>query len=108
MNHRMKPPYDGEAHKVKILPESFLESILDQQEIGVNSCHHQGIQKLAPALEAAALGPDGLIEAVEMPGKRFVAAVQWHPEFSFRKSEESRKILAKFVEACCGNAGKTL
>ena len=30
----MKPPYDGEAHKVRILPESFLESTSNQQEIG--------------------------------------------------------------------------
>lgn len=108
VSHRMKPPYDGEAHKVTILPDSFLEKILHQKEMGVNSCHHQGIRKLAPVLKAAAVGPDGLIEAAEMPGKRFAAAVQWHPEFSFRKSEESRRILAKFVEACCGNAGKCL
>ena len=100
MNHRMKPPYDGEAHKVRILPESFLESILDQQEIGVNSCHHQGIQKLAPVLEAAAVGPDGLIEAVEMPGKRFVAAVQWHPEFMGAGDTDAANIFEGFIKGC--------
>ena len=40
VSHRMKPPYDGEAHKVTILPDSFLEKILHQKEMGVNSCHH--------------------------------------------------------------------
>ena len=39
-----------------------------------------------------AVSEDGLTEAVCLPDKRFVWAVQWHPEFSFRVNEDSRKI----------------
>ena len=44
---------------------------------------------------------DGILltEAVYMPGKRFLWAVQWHPEFSYKTDENSRKILRAFVEA---------
>ena len=28
----------------------------------------------------SALGDDGVIEGIEMPGRRFVLGVQWHPE----------------------------
>ena len=42
---------------------------------------------------------DGLAEAVYMPEKHFVWAVQWHPEFSYRTDEDSRKILEAFVKA---------
>ena len=43
---------------------------------------------------------DGLTEAVCLPGKKFVWAVQWHPEFSFRVNEDSRKIFGAFVGHC--------
>ena len=45
---------------------------------------------------------DGLIEAVCLPEKRFVWAVQWHPEFSFRVDAHSRKIFGAFVAAAKG------
>lgn len=41
-----------------------------------------------------AVSEDGLTD------KRFVWAVQWHPEFSFRVNEDSRKIFKAFVGAC--------
>ena len=46
-----------------------------------------------------AVAEDGLVEAVYMPGKRFVWAVQWHPEFSYQTDENSEKILQAFVAA---------
>ena len=49
---------------------------------------------------AMAVSEDGLTEAVCLPDKRFVWAVQWHPEFSFRVNEDSRKIFKAFVGAC--------
>ena len=45
---------------------------------------------------------NGLIEAVCLPEKRFVWAVQWHPEFSFRVDAHSRKIFGAFVAAAKG------
>ena len=60
---------------------------------------YQAIKALAPCLHPMAVAPDGLIEAVCAPEKRFVWAVQWHPEFFFRKDETSRTIFAAFVNA---------
>lgn len=78
-NHHQTPPYDAPA---------------------VNSLHHQAIKTLAPGLAAMAVSEDGLTEAVFLPDKRFVWAVQWHPEFSFRVNEDSRKIFKAFIESC--------
>src|SRR5207245_1266296 len=69
-------------HPVRVAPSSRLREILGADEVSVNSRHHQAVRDadLAPSLEATAWSPDGVIEAVEMPGNGFVLGVQWHPE----------------------------
>jgi putative glutamine amidotransferase len=71
---------DELAHALRVGPSSRLRQIVGADEIEVNSLHHQGIDRLASGLVASAWAPDGLIEAVEMPSRRFVIGVQYHPE----------------------------
>ncbi len=98
--HRMQPPYDRAIHQVRILPGTKLQSILGLTEMGVNSYHHQAVHQLAPSLQASALSPDGLVEAVEHPTERFVLAVQWHPEFRYKTDAPSQLLFRAFVTAC--------
>ncbi len=96
-NHRMAAPYGRAQHTVQVCPElPFGELPLT---LGVNSCHHQGIRKLAPNLRARATAPDGLVEAVYLPGKRYARAVQWHPEFFPAEDTLSRAIFGEFIDA---------
>ncbi len=96
--HRQPAPYNIPAHSVRILEGSPLRQCLGIDELPVNSCHHQAIKTLAPGLEPMAVSPDGLVEALYMPCYKYLWAVQWHPEFSFRTDENSRKIFRAFVE----------
>ncbi|GAA1759336.1 gamma-glutamyl-gamma-aminobutyrate hydrolase family protein [Luedemannella helvata] len=66
------------SHVVRILDGTRCRDILGA-ELEVNSHHHQGVAD-AGGLKIAALAPDGLVEAVEDPGRAFHLAVQWHPE----------------------------
>lgn len=100
VEHHMMPPYDVPAHKVKVERDSWLYRLLGKEILEVNSYHHQAVRKLAPGLEVMAVAEDGLTEAVRMPDKRFVTATQWHPEFSYRVDENSRKLFQAFAEAC--------
>lgn len=100
VNHHQTGAYDQPIHTVRLLPGTPLADLLGVDTLPVNSYHHQAIHKLAPGLAAMATAPDGIVEAVYEPGKRFVWAVQWHPEFSWKVSAESRKIFAAFVGAC--------
>ena len=100
--HHMTPPYDRAVHTVTLQPGTPLAELLGTEHIGVNSYHHQAVKTLAPCLTEMAWSEDGLIEAVCLPEKRFVWAVQWHPEFSFRVNEDSRKIFGAFVAAARG------
>lgn len=97
--HHMTPPYDRFCHEVAV-HEGMLREIVGTDRLGVNSYHHQGIKELAPGLRAEATAPDGLIEAVSCPDKKFVLAVQWHPEFNYQKESSSVNILRAFVESC--------
>jgi putative glutamine amidotransferase len=45
---------------------------------------------------------DGTIEAIEHPGKRFVLAVQWHPEDQALHDVEQLKIFQRFGAAVGG------
>ena len=101
--HRQPAPYDQPAHTVHLPVDAPLGQLLGREELGVNSCHHQGIRTLAPGLCSMAQAPDGLTEAVWLPDRRFVWAVQWHPEFSWKVDEASRRIFAAFVEGARGN-----
>ena len=70
----------------------------------VNSVHHQGIKDLAPGLTVEARCPDdGMIEAVRWNGAqaRYVAAVQWHPEFHRQElgTIDDAPMLQDFLEA---------
>lgn len=98
--HHQQPPYDRCAHEVIVEKDSLLWKITGKKIIPVNSCHHQAIRDLAPGLETAARSADGLVESVYMKGKRFFLGVQWHPEFSYITSQDSRSIFAGFVQAC--------
>ena len=100
VKHRMDRPYDQPWHTVSLPEGTPLRQVLDQEEIWVNSCHHQGIDRLAAGLRPMATAPDGLIEGVYHPGKRCVWAVQWHPEMNFRKDQNSGKLMEAFVAEC--------
>ena len=99
-------PHDvmyGPAHDVIVQEGGLLAAMIRERSFAVNSLHSQGIDKLAPALRAEAIAPDGQIEAVSMPAaKGFVFAVQWHPEWAYRGNYISRAIFSAFGAALRG------
>lgn len=88
--HNVRLTDNNALHKIKFSAESFI----------VNSYHHQSVKDLADGYEAFAYSDDGLIEAIYMPSRRFVAGVQWHPEKRFEGDINSFRILIDFVESC--------
>jgi gamma-glutamyl-gamma-aminobutyrate hydrolase PuuD len=66
-------------HDVAVLPETKLSSILGDRA-DVKSHHHQGYGALGAGLREAARAPDGTVEALEDPTRRFTLGVLWHPE----------------------------
>jgi len=66
----------------------------------VNSLHSQGIDRPASGLQVEAVASDGQIEALSLPGARFVVGVQWHPEYKPLENPLSLALFAAFARAC--------
>ena len=87
------------AHEVTLAAGSRLRAALGRPVVPVNSMHHQGIRDLAAPLVAAAVAPDGLIEAVESPRDQFLVGVQWHPEVFEVTDPSTRRLFEEFIAA---------
>ncbi|MCS7059229.1 MAG: gamma-glutamyl-gamma-aminobutyrate hydrolase family protein [Meiothermus sp.] len=79
LQHYQKAPPPALGHSLEQVGESPLDRVFPPR-FRVNSYHHQGLKRLAPGLRAAAVAPDGLVEAVFLEGHPFYLGVQWHPE----------------------------
>lgn len=94
---------DATIHEVEVAPDSRLREIAGADRLGVNTFHHQAIAGVAPGLvvTAKAVEPDGPapIEAVEVPGCRWVLGVQWHPERMWRTGPAHRRLFVELVRA---------
>lgn len=72
------PVGSGDAHEVRFASGSIAADLYGPST-SVNSLHHQGVARLGSGLVATGWAADGVVEAVEAPG-RAVLGVQWHPE----------------------------
>ncbi|WP_199348372.1 gamma-glutamyl-gamma-aminobutyrate hydrolase family protein [Microcoleus sp. FACHB-SPT15] len=69
-------------HRVHILPDSQLASMIGTTEISVVSWHHQAVRTAPLGWRVVAKAPDGVIEALEHEDHPWGFALQWHPELS--------------------------
>ena len=92
-------PRGALSHRVEVDAGTHLADIMGAGERGVNSFHHQAIRDVADGLVVSAVSSDDeVVEAVELPGERFVVGVQWHPE-ELTEYPEARNLFLSFVEA---------
>jgi putative glutamine amidotransferase len=100
--HRVPEPSYAIAHDIWIASDTLLERLmrerLEGDECQVNSRHHQAVNTVGAGLIVSATAPDGLVEAIEDPGRRFCLGVQWHPE-NFYRTGEFRALFEGFVAA---------
>jgi putative glutamine amidotransferase len=104
LRHDFAPehPRNYLGHEVWVRPGSRLADILGAEHLGVNSFHHQSVKAVPPGLRVAASSPDGVIEGIEAPDKRFIVGVQWHPEELVEDDPRMRRLFEAFVEEARG------
>jgi putative glutamine amidotransferase len=92
--HRHTPGVFSD-HAVSLEPGSLAARAAGTEALAVRSHHHQAIGELGEGLLVSGRCPDdGLVEAVELPSKRFALGVLWHPEVDTRS-----RVIGALVEA---------
>ncbi|MGN6587663.1 MAG: gamma-glutamyl-gamma-aminobutyrate hydrolase family protein [Solirubrobacterales bacterium] len=90
-------------HRVRLDPESLACAAAGVEGFVVWSHHHQGVDQLGEGLKVSGWSlDDDLIEAIELPGKRFALGVIWHPE-----EDENSRVIAALVDAARRNEMST-
>jgi putative glutamine amidotransferase len=97
-HRRVLGSFDGADHDVVLTDGSLAARAAGEREHATKSHHHQGIDQLGEGLLVSGVSTlDDLPEAVELPERRFVLGVQWHPE-----ADPASNVVGAFVEAARG------
>jgi putative glutamine amidotransferase len=112
LRHLQDAPVTHRWHHADVKHGSGLESIFGTRELFINSFHHQGVDRLAPGLEASVWAEDGLVEGVEGKEHPWMYGVQWHPERGEAQSpaderDPDRRLFWDFVRAARDFAART-
>ncbi len=84
------------VHKIKILRDTLLYTIIQEEIIEVNSHHHESVRTPGETLKISAYSlKDAVIEGIENQDLKIIG-VQWHPERW--KSVTSTKLLKGFLD----------
>jgi putative glutamine amidotransferase len=95
--HEQPNPRTEPGHPVDVVPGTLLHRIVGAARMNVNSAHHQAVKDVGPGVVINARAPDGVIEGIEHPGKRFCLGVEWHPEYSIDPGDGA--IFVAFIKA---------
>ncbi len=95
IEHQSKECY---VHSIQLF-SSKLQDILDSDFILVNSRHSSKIQNDSFFL-VSSVSQDGVIESIEIPNRKFMIGVQWHPETLFMNDIYAQKLFQAFLKAC--------
>jgi putative glutamine amidotransferase len=97
LRHEQPNPRTEPGHGVTLKPGSVLARIVGSPAMQVNSAHHQAVKAVAPGLTIDAQAPDGVIEGIEAPGRRYFIGVQWHPEYAIDPGD--RRLFDALIES---------
>lgn len=95
--HRPNPgSFAGSDLDVRLAAGSLAERAAGEEIHLTKQHHHQAVDAIGEGLVVTGWSAvDELPEAVELPGRRFVLGVQWHPE-----ADPDSGVIAAFVAAC--------
>jgi putative glutamine amidotransferase len=105
LNHRRPDKRSEIVHDVHLTADAILAKITGERTLGVNSTHHQAVDRPAGALRVTGRSRDGITESMQLKPETahwlpFLLSVQFHPERLVDRYPEHRAIFAAFARAC--------
>ena len=90
---------------MQLTRQSLLSKITGKRTLGVNSTHHQAVDRVASLLQVTGSSGDGVVESMELKPQAtrllpFLLAMQFHPERLVDRYPEHRAIFRGFAQAC--------
>lgn len=98
--HSMGASLNQPCHNCHLQHGSPIHTLIGRDQIRVNSFHHQSVKDVAPGFAVMGRCEDGIIEAIWNPSKRFLWAVQWHPEEIWKIEDSSAVLFRALISAC--------
>jgi putative glutamine amidotransferase len=93
--------FDGADHDVDLVEGTLAARVAGEARHATKSHHHQGVDRLGSGLRVGAVSAlDDLVEAIELPDRRFVLGVQWHPE-----ADQASPVVGALVEQAGRRSG---
>jgi putative glutamine amidotransferase len=100
-HRRVVGSFDGADHDVLLSEGSLAARAAGEVGHATKSHHHQGVDRLGEGLVVTGVSTlDDLPEAIELPDRRFVLGVQWHPE-----ADTASKVVGAFVAEAAARTG---
>ena len=111
INHNRADRKNALVHEAQLTADSLLARINGSQRMGVNSSHHQAVDRVAAPLRVTALGADGVVEGLELRPETkgwlpYLVAVQYHPERLVDRYREHWALFRSLTRACTRNRRK--
>ena len=92
--HRHTPGTFADHH-VRLADGTLAARAVGENGSAVKSHHHQGVHDLGEHVEVSGWSvEDDVVEAIEVPRKRYALGVLWHPE-----EDERSRVMGSLVEA---------
>lgn len=99
IGHSQKSGPTIQTHSIKVDKDSKLYSIIKEEEVYVNSFHHQVLKNIGKGLKVVAKAEDGVPEVIELTEYPWLIGVQFHPEMLHGVDNKMQDIFNAFVEA---------
>ena len=82
-------------HEVALQPGSLAARVAGSERVAVKSHHHQGVDRVGDGIDVSGRSlDDEVIEAIELPDRRYALGVLWHPE-----EDMESKVIGSLVAA---------
>ncbi len=105
VNHRRMDKRCSKVHEVSLTPGSLIAKITGRRTLGVNSTHHQAVDRPAEMLAVSGRSADGVVESLQLQPEAarrlpFLLSVQFHPERLADRHPEHHALFVAFAKAC--------
>jgi putative glutamine amidotransferase len=105
IEHRRMDKRSDVVHEVRLTPQTLISKITGKKILGVNSTHHQAVNRVAEPLQVTGRSEDGVVESLELKPEAagllpFLLGTQFHPERLAARYPEHRAVFRAFTQAC--------